>query len=111
MNKNYEWKYNLSNNTKRGHDVNKIRVLTQKSLILLTLGYLLSGSLSAGDIAVTTTVEISSTQIQSIAGQWKFKAGDELFWGAAEYDDSKWNDTTVPQRWLEQGYPETEQFA
>ena len=83
----------------------------QKSLILLTLGYLLSGSLSAGDIAVTTTVEISSTRIQSISGQWKFKAGDELFWGAAEYDDSKWNDTTVPQRWLEQGYPETEQFA
>lgn len=37
----------------------------------------------------------------SIAGQWKFSPGDELTWAGADFDDSQWQEVTVPSNYPE----------
>lgn len=81
------------------------------ALLLLCIGYFFSFAEPTHGQAVAGINEVSSTQVQSIAGQWKFKAGDEPIWASATFDDSQWPQITVPRRWSDQGFPQTNQFA
>ncbi len=42
----------------------------------------------------------------SLAGQWYFRAGDDLAWADPAYDDSRWQRRNVPAYWPRGGYPE-----
>jgi len=59
---------------------------------------LLAGTLHAGD-----SVDLSSG--------WRFRAGDDAAWSAAEFDDSEWAAIEVGKNWEEQGYAELDGYA
>jgi hypothetical protein len=50
-------------------------------------------------------------KIVSLAGYWKFSVGDDIKWASALYDDSKWDQITVPGQWEQQGYDEYNGYA
>ena len=61
------------------------------AVFLLSLGLLGSGAQSAQASPINDL-----TQPVSIAGQWRFKVGDDLAWAASVLDDSSWQTTAVP---------------
>jgi hypothetical protein len=50
-------------------------------------------------------------KILSLSGTWKFSVGDDIKWASPLYDDSGWDQITVPDRWENQGYNEYNGFA
>jgi Beta-galactosidase jelly roll domain len=42
----------------------------------------------------------------SLAGNWKFHAGDDSQWADPQFNDSSWRSVKVPRSLPEQGYPE-----
>lgn len=46
-----------------------------------------------------------------LAGEWKFKPGDNLDYKLASYDDSNWDKIMAPSTWEEQGYSRLDGFA
>ena len=47
----------------------------------------------------------------SLAGEWRFKPGDDIAWAAPEFDDNHWGNRSVPGRWAKGGYPATGQMG
>ena len=47
----------------------------------------------------------------SLAGQWRFKPGDNVAWADPGLDDGAWVSRPVPGRWEDGGYPATGQMA
>lgn len=43
-------------------------------------------------------------QIQSLKGKWKFNIGDQLQWASRNYDDTNWEEISVPGPWENQGF-------
>ncbi len=70
-----------------------------KLLLTLVFQLLLLTPASAAPQAID-----SLNEPVSIAGQWKFSPGDDLDWAGADFDDSQWQEVTVPSSYPE-GYP------
>jgi len=47
----------------------------------------------------------------SLSGYWKFSIGDDNNWASPQYDDSKWDQLSIPGRWESQGYDEYNGYA
>jgi diguanylate cyclase (GGDEF)-like protein len=47
----------------------------------------------------------------SLAGEWRFRPGDDPAWAAPDYDDSGWAGMQVPGRWPAAGFPASGQMA
>jgi|WetSurSiteA1Bulk_404760.scaffolds.fasta_scaffold02099_2 hypothetical protein len=50
-------------------------------------------------------------KIVSLSGYWKFSVGDDVKWASPTFDDSGWDQITVPGLWEDQGYQEYNGFA
>jgi hypothetical protein len=50
-------------------------------------------------------------KIVSLSGYWKFSIGDDLQWASPSYDDSQWDQLTVPGQWENQGYNDYNGYA
>jgi hypothetical protein len=50
-------------------------------------------------------------KIVSLSGYWKFSIGDDIKWASPLYDDSSWDQITVPGKWENQGYNEYNGYA
>lgn len=46
-----------------------------------------------------------------LSGEWKFHTHDSAIWKDAQFDDSKWDNITVPGYWEDQGYQDYDGFA
>jgi beta-galactosidase len=43
--------------------------------------------------------EASGPELSVVAGQWLFQKGDDAAWKAREFDDSGWQNVTLPENW------------
>lgn len=50
-------------------------------------------------------------KIASLSGNWKFSIGDDSKWVSPSYDDSGWDQITVPGDWENQGYNDYNGYA
>jgi hypothetical protein len=50
-------------------------------------------------------------KIVSLSGNWKFSVGDDIRWASPSYNDSKWDEIRVPDRWEDQGYNDYNGYA
>lgn len=50
-------------------------------------------------------------KIVSLSGYWKFSIGDDSKWANPSYDDSGWDQITVPGKWEDQGYNDYNGYA
>lgn len=50
-------------------------------------------------------------KIVSLSGNWKFSIGDDSKWSSPSYDDSGWDQITVPGQWENQGYNDYNGYA
>ena len=50
-------------------------------------------------------------KIVSLSGNWKFSIGDDSRWSDPTYDDSGWDQITVPGQWEDQGYNDYNGYA
>jgi sialate O-acetylesterase len=50
-------------------------------------------------------------KIVSLSGYWKFSIGDDSKWASPAYDDSGWDQISVPGKWEEQGYNDYNGYA
>jgi hypothetical protein len=50
-------------------------------------------------------------KIVSLSGYWKFSIGDDSKWASPSYDDSGWDQITVPGQWEEKGYDDYNGYA
>ncbi len=75
--------------------------IIRRCLPLLACGALLAASLTAwGDPLRIASLD----QPTPIAGNWRFRPGDDLRWAAATLDDRDWVEISVEQPWGRQGY-------
>ena len=72
-----------------------------KFLGLSVLILLLSISIKAEDLR----------KIASLSGSWKFSIGDDSKWASPSFDDSDWDQISVPGRWEDQGYNDYNGYA
>ena len=57
--------------------------------------------------SVCFTINCQASHLHTIitlTGQWKFNLGDDKAWSASNFNDSKWDDISVPSAWEKQGY-------
>jgi Beta-galactosidase/beta-glucuronidase len=88
-----------------------LQILKLKPLIMKTKHYgffafflilsILSISVKADDLR----------KIVSLSGYWKFSIGDDSKWANPSYDDSGWDQITVPGKWEDQGYNDYNGYA
>ncbi len=50
-------------------------------------------------------------KIIDLEGRWKFTVGDDPAWAAVDYDDSDWDDVSVPKTWESEGFDDYNGFA
>lgn len=50
-------------------------------------------------------------KIMDLSGRWKFEIGDDPRRAELSFDDSKWDQVTVPSAWEDQGYPGYDGYA
>jgi hypothetical protein len=50
-------------------------------------------------------------KIATLSGYWKFSVGDDIDWASPAYDDSGWDQLTVPGQWEDQGYKDYNGYA
>ena len=50
-------------------------------------------------------------KIVNLSGSWKFSIGDDNSWASPEFDDSDWDNITVPSKWEDQGYNDYNGYA
>ena len=50
-------------------------------------------------------------KITSLSGYWKFSIGDDITWANPSYDDSGWDQITVPAQWENEGYKDYNGYA
>jgi sialate O-acetylesterase len=50
-------------------------------------------------------------KIVSLSGYWKFSIGDDSKWANPAFDDSGWDQITVPEPWENQGYNDYNGYA
>jgi Glycosyl hydrolases family 2, sugar binding domain/Beta-galactosidase second all-beta domain len=62
-------------------------------------------------LAVSTANAEDLRKIVSLSGTWKFSIGDDSKWAAPQFDDSGWDQITVPGAWENQGYNDYNGYA
>jgi hypothetical protein len=72
-----------------------------KLFVLFVLFSLLAVSLRAEDLR----------KIASLSGSWKFSIGDDSKWANPEFNDSDWDQISVPGNWEDQGYRDYNGYA
>jgi hypothetical protein len=72
-----------------------------KFFALITLVILFSISANAENLR----------KITSLSGYWKFSIGDDITWALPSYNDSGWDQITVPGQWENEGYKEYNGYA
>ena len=50
-------------------------------------------------------------KIVSLSGSWRFSVGDDSKWASPLFDDSSWDQISVPGKWEEQGYNDYNGYA
>ncbi|HEX7494184.1 MAG TPA: beta galactosidase jelly roll domain-containing protein [Bacteroidales bacterium] len=50
-------------------------------------------------------------KIVTLSGNWKFSIGDDSKWASPQYDDSDWDQISVPGPWENQGYKDYNGYA
>jgi hypothetical protein len=50
-------------------------------------------------------------KIVSLSGEWRFSIGDDSKWANPSYDDSEWDQISVPGNWENQGYNDYNGYA
>jgi hypothetical protein len=50
-------------------------------------------------------------KIASLSGQWKFSIGDDIKWADPSFNDSGWDQISVPADWESQGYDDYNGYA
>lgn len=50
-------------------------------------------------------------KVVSLSGTWKFSIGDDNKWASPSYDDSDWDQLTVPEYWENEGYRDYNGYA
>lgn len=82
-------------------------------LILLAASILSGGGTSAratrAEAARLTAADVLESY--SLAGQWQFLPGDDLYWASPDYDDNSWVNRRLTEQWPIGGYPESNQLA
>ncbi|MEZ5490921.1 MAG: response regulator [Gammaproteobacteria bacterium] len=74
-------------------------VTTRKSILALLLQLLVIGSITGAELEIS-----SLDEPVSVAGEWRFRPGDDPAWAGRDFDDSQWDRVTVPSQSPE-GYP------
>jgi hypothetical protein len=69
---------------------------------LITLILFLSGILANAE---------DLRKIVSLSGYWRFSIGDDNKWASPSFDDSDWDQITVPGNWEDQGYNDYNGYA
>ena len=91
------------------------RARTEKALWLLgPLGAVLVLLLLLAFPAVGGPPQVIATDLHqgfSLAGQWRFRPGDDLAWAEPGIDDNSWMTRPVPGRWEQGGFPGSGQMA
>ena len=62
-------------------------------------------------ISCTTSNGSDLRKIVSLEGSWKFSIGDDSKWANPSFDDSDWDQLTVPGDWESQGYNDYNGYA
>ena len=44
-------------------------------------------------------IDSSIAQVSAVSGQWRFQKGDDLAWNDPMFDDSGWQEVTLPDYW------------
>ena len=81
--------------------IGKLRHLT---LVVLCGLVLVLATLAGVDAQARTLVVETLDEPLSLAGKWRFAAGDDSTWSDPAYDDSSWDELWVPGGWGRQGY-------
>ncbi|MBN1350708.1 glycoside hydrolase [candidate division KSB1 bacterium] len=92
---NEERTYYLPPNTLNFDDVNLIAVR------VYDVGNI--GGIYDGPLGIYSRQDVVQLEMD-LSGTWKFSTGDHKSWSDLEYDDSGWDDITVPALWETQGY-------
>lgn len=50
-------------------------------------------------------------KIVSLSGEWRFSIGDDNKWASPSYNDSDWDQISVPGKWEDQGYNDYNGYA
>jgi sialate O-acetylesterase len=50
-------------------------------------------------------------KIVSLSGSWRFSIGDDSKWASPSYDDSGWDQLSVPENWESEGYQDYNGYA
>ena len=82
------------------------RVLPLLAVIFLLC---LASPYGHANVPMVTAQDLQDTY--SLAGQWRFRSGDDQAWALPGVDDHAWSTRSVPGRWPEGGFPESNQFA
>ena len=61
-------------------------------------------------VAVSVRAE-DLRKIASLSGTWKFSIGDDSKWANPQYNDSDWDQVSVPGNWEDQGYKDYNGYA
>ncbi|HKI79090.1 MAG TPA: beta galactosidase jelly roll domain-containing protein [Ignavibacteriaceae bacterium] len=72
--------------------------------------YQLSGGILEGDPGLEYVEKDNSLSL-ILSGIWKFSTGDNSNYAKADFDDSKWNEITVPSFWELQGYQDYDGYG
>jgi sialate O-acetylesterase len=72
-----------------------------KFLTLFLLVFIFGSSAHAEDLR----------RIASLSGSWKFSIGDDIKWADPAFNDSDWDQITVPGQWENQGYNDYNGYA
>lgn len=52
---------------------------------------------SIEDLPIIETAPVF--EVDAVSGHWQFQKGDDMAWAAADFDDSQWQDVTLPSTW------------
>ena len=84
----------------------------QNIIAIRVYDYTSYGGITEGDdIGIYSSKHDFSNVHQDLAGTWKFSTGNDKSWASPVFDDSAWEDITVPGQWETQGYPGYNGFA
>jgi hypothetical protein len=80
---------------------NRLISMRTVSVLIITLVLLSSNKMHAEDLR----------KIVQLSGKWKFSIGDDKLWADPKFNDSNWDEISVPSKWEEQGYNDYNGYA
>ena len=65
-------------------------------------------------LLISTFISVKAEDLRrvvSLSGTWRFSIGDDSKWASPSFDDSGWDQISVPGKWEEQGYNDYNGYA